>query len=165
MHNGLLQFGSPNYVAVDVMCTLLEKLRKEGLWQQFGITGYEDLSGISYQGYQKIVKEQMNDSRYRWIACWHRSPLFFCDGDEQKRMMTQTMVHWSPVAGYLADEDLLLIIDVNESYGPFLVKSESFFQTLDIRDYCSGKYMGLVRIDVATKSSSAPANGTRYHIR
>jgi len=49
LSKGILQCNEPNYIAVDVMCRLLDRLKEKNLWDYFGIEGYDDLSGISYE--------------------------------------------------------------------------------------------------------------------
>jgi|ERR1700730_6234041 len=91
---------------------------------------------------------ELNNPKYRYIACWHRSPLFFCHADAALRTQSQVMVHWSPLAAYLPDSNALMVLDVNPSYDGFMVTPERFYSTIDIRDFVSGKYLGLVRIRV-----------------
>lgn len=76
----------------------------------------------------------VNDPARRYIANFQRAPLFAQGGG-----------HHSPVAGYLEAEDLVLVLDVNESFKPWLVKSERFFKAVDTSD--SGTKRGLLRIE------------------
>jgi hypothetical protein len=77
---------------------------------------------------------QVNDPRRRYIANFQRAPLF-----------TQGGGHHSPIAGYLEAEDLVLVLDVNEKFKPWLVKSERLFKAIDTAD--SDKKRGLLRIE------------------
>ena len=52
--------------------------------------------------------------------------------------------HHSPIAGYLEEEDLVLVLDVNAAFGPWLVSSERLFRALDSIDDSSGKKRGLL---------------------
>lgn len=75
-----------------------------------------------------------NDPSRRYIVNFQRAPLFAQGGG-----------HHSPVAGYLESEDLVLVLDVNENYKPWLVKSERLFKAVDTGD--TGKKRGLLRIE------------------
>lgn len=61
-----------------------------------------------------------NDPSRRYTVNFHRGPLFGAGGG-----------HHSPLGGYRAAEDLVLVIDVNRNYGPWLVKTERLFQAVD----------------------------------
>jgi hypothetical protein len=78
-----------------------------------------------------------NDPARRYIVNFHRGPLFGQGGG-----------HHSPLAGYLADEDLVLVLDVNAKYRPWLVKTERLFAAVDTVDFTSGKKRGLIRIEI-----------------
>jgi len=52
--------------------------------------------------------------------------------------------HHSPIAGYLEAEDLVLVLDVNEKFGPWLVSSERPFRAMDSIDSSSGTKRGLL---------------------
>jgi hypothetical protein len=51
-----------------------------------------------------------NDPSRRYVVNFDRGVLFGTGAG-----------HHSPIAGYLVDEDLVLVLDVNERYGPWLV--------------------------------------------
>jgi hypothetical protein len=75
-----------------------------------------------------------NDPSRRYIVNFQRAPLFAQGGG-----------HHSPLAGYLEPEDLVLVLDVNESYQPWLVKADRLFKAVDTGD--TGKKRGLLRIE------------------
>jgi hypothetical protein len=75
-----------------------------------------------------------NDPSRRYIVNFQRAPLFAQGGG-----------HHSPIAGYLEPEDLVLVLDVNESYQPWLVKADRLFKAVDTGD--TGKKRGLLRIE------------------
>jgi hypothetical protein len=77
---------------------------------------------------------RVNDPKLRYIVNFQRAPLFAQGGG-----------HHSPVAAYLEPEDLVLVLDVNENFKPWLVKSERLFQAVDTGD--TGKKRGLLRIE------------------
>jgi hypothetical protein len=76
----------------------------------------------------------VNDVRRRYIVNFQRAPLFAQGGG-----------HHSPIAGYLEAEDLVLVLDVNEKFKPWLVKSDRLFKAVDTGD--TGQKRGLLRIE------------------
>jgi hypothetical protein len=79
---------------------------------------------------------QVNDPTRRYIINFSRGPLFGSGGG-----------HHSPIAGYLSEEDLVLILDVNKNYGPWLVKPQRLFEAMDTLDTSSKKKRGLLLIE------------------
>jgi hypothetical protein len=78
----------------------------------------------------------VNDPNRRYIINFSRAPLFGTGGG-----------HHSPIAGYLNAEDLVLILDVNKNYGPWLVKPERLFEAMNTIDSTSKKKRGLLLIE------------------
>lgn len=74
-----------------------------------------------------------NDSSVRLVANFHRGPLFGTGGG-----------HHSPIGGYLEAEDLVFVLDVNASYGPWLVPTPRLFEAMDTVDSSSGSKRGLI---------------------
>lgn len=79
-----------------------------------------------------------NDPRYRIIANFHRGPMF-----------GRGHGHFSPVLGYLAERDLVLVGDVNADYKPYLTPLVRLWQATDTVDSDTGKERGLLVVDVA----------------
>ena len=77
-----------------------------------------------------------NDPARRYAVNFARAPLFGRGGG-----------HHSPVGGYLADRDLVLVLDVNRNYRPWLVSTERLFEAVDTVDRATGKRRGLLRVD------------------
>jgi hypothetical protein len=77
-----------------------------------------------------------NDPSLRYIVNFHRGPLFATGGG-----------HHSPIGGYLAAEDLVLVVDVNEKYHPWLVPTARLYEAVDTVDKSAGKKRGLLRIE------------------
>jgi hypothetical protein len=56
--------------------------------------------------------------------------------------------HHSPLGGYLEEEDLAFVLDVNASYGPWLVRSDRLFEALNTTaDWATGLTRGLARFE------------------
>lgn len=84
----------------------------------------------------------MNDPALRYVVNFTRGPLF-----------GRGHGHHSPILGYLADEDLVFIGDVNRDYaGPWLVKADRLFEAIDTVDSASGKKRGLLVVTLAPPS-------------
>ena len=77
-----------------------------------------------------------NDPARRYTVNFTRAPLFGRGGG-----------HHSPVGGYLADRDLVLVLDVNAKYKPWLVSTERLFHAVDTVDRSSHRKRGLLRIE------------------
>ena len=77
-----------------------------------------------------------NDPALRYIVNFHRGPLFATGGG-----------HHSPIGGYLAAEDLVLVVDVNAKYHPWLVPTARLYEAVDTVDKSTGKKRGLLRIE------------------
>lgn len=86
---------------------------------------------------------QTNDPALRYIVNFHRGPIF-----------GRGHGHHSPVLGYLADRDLVLVGDVNADYRPFLISSERLWRAANTIDSATGRARGLIRIDAG--ASVAP---------
>jgi hypothetical protein len=78
----------------------------------------------------------VNDPSRRYVVNFSRGPLFGTGGG-----------HHSPVAGYLVDQDLVLVLDVNKDYGPWLVKSERLYEAMNTVDSTTGKKRGLLLLE------------------
>ena len=74
-----------------------------------------------------------NDPSRRYIVNFQRGLLF-----------GKGSGHHAPIAGYLEAEDLVLVLDVNAAFGPWLVSSERLFRAMDTVDGSSGKKRGLL---------------------
>jgi Phytochelatin synthase len=76
-----------------------------------------------------------NDPDRRYIVNFHRGPLFGRGGG-----------HHSPIGAYLADRDLVLVLDVNEKYHPWLVSSERLWNAVNTVDKQTHQKRGLLLI-------------------
>jgi Phytochelatin synthase len=58
--------------------------------------------------------------------------------------------HHSPIGGYLEQEDLAFVLDVNSHFGPWLVRTERLFEAMDsVADWSTGAKRGLARCVVS----------------
>jgi hypothetical protein len=81
----------------------------------------------------RVHLRRTNDPSRRYLVNFHRGLLF-----------GKGVGHHSPIAGYLESDDLALVLDVNGSFGPWLVSSERLFRAMDSIDSSSGKKRGLL---------------------
>ncbi|HEX2675944.1 MAG TPA: phytochelatin synthase family protein [Polyangiales bacterium] len=95
------------------------------------VTVLRDLS----LGQLRAEAAHFNDSGTRYIVNITRKPLF-----------GRGHGHFSPIGGYLADADLVFVLDTNAEYKPFLVKTDRLFAAIDTVDSSSDKKRGLLRI-------------------
>jgi hypothetical protein len=95
------------------------------------VTVLRDLDAAAFRDHLKHV----NDPDRRYIANFNRGPLFAKAGG-----------HHSPLAAYLETEDLVLVLDVNDSYKPWLVKSDRLLAAINTRDKATAKSRGLLLI-------------------
>jgi hypothetical protein len=96
------------------------------------VTVLRDLTLAQFR--EEIAKA--NDADRRYIVNFHRGLLFGQGGG-----------HHSPIGGYLADRDLVFVLDVNARYGPWLVPVERLYTAVDTVDTESRQKRGLLLIE------------------
>lgn len=75
-----------------------------------------------------------NDIQHRFVTNFARTSLFGGGSG-----------HHSPIGGYLENEDLAFVLDVNARFGPWLVSAERLFDAMNtVADWSTGKKRGLV---------------------
>lgn len=79
---------------------------------------------------------EANDPARRVIANFDRGPLFGVRGG-----------HHSPIGGYLVERDLVLVLDVNATYRPWLVSSERLYRAVRTVDGATGRERGLLVLE------------------
>lgn len=94
---------------------------------------------LSLPAFREAMKRS-NDPDRRMIVNFHRGPLF-----------GRGAGHFSPILGYLADEDLVFVGDVNDHYRPFLVGSERLWRAVTTIDGASGKGRGLLIVETTPR--------------
>ncbi|HEV8245361.1 MAG TPA: phytochelatin synthase family protein [Polyangiaceae bacterium] len=93
------------------------------------------LRDLSLQQFREHL-ERSNDPSRRYLINFNRGLLF-----------GQGHGHHSPIGGFLADRDLVFVLDVNSDFKPWLVSSERLFRAMDSVDSSSGKKRGLLLIE------------------
>lgn len=78
---------------------------------------------------------QSNDPALRYVVNFNRAALWGTGHG-----------HISPLLGYLEEEDLVFVGDVNERFRPFLVSSGRLLEAINTRDTSTGRSRGLLRV-------------------
>ena len=94
------------------------------------------LRGLSLDEFRRHIARS-NDTRFRYIVNFHRGPLWGSGHG-----------HFSPILGYLAEEDLVFVGDVNRDFQPFLVPTARLYEAMDTIDSDGNLKRGLLLIDV-----------------
>jgi hypothetical protein len=95
------------------------------------------LRGLTLEQLRDELKHA-NDPARRYLVNFDRAPLFREGGG-----------HHSPIGGYLEDADLVLVLDVNSHYGPWLVSTPRLFAAIDTLDSANDMKRGLLRLEAA----------------
>lgn len=75
-----------------------------------------------------------NDPANRYVVNFTRAPIFGAGTG-----------HHSPIGGYLEAEDLVFVLDVNETFRPWLIERTRLFEAMDTLD--GDKKRGLLLIE------------------
>ncbi len=94
------------------------------------VTVFHDLTADEFREHMKHA----NDPARRYIVNFTREKIFGAGAG-----------HHSPIGGYLEAEDLVLVLDVNENYKPWLVERERLFSAMNTLD--GDKKRGLLLIE------------------
>jgi hypothetical protein len=94
------------------------------------VTVLRDLTPEAFQDELRHV----NDPRRRYVINFARTPIF-----------GSGFGHHSPIGGYLEAEDLVLVLDVNEKFKPWLVERSRLYDAMNTLD--GDKKRGLLRIE------------------
>ena len=121
----------PGGITLDQLATVAE--------QRLGKNGTV-LRDLDLAGFREHLR-QVNDPSRRYIINFTRGPLFGTGGG-----------HHSPIAGYLSEEDLVLVLDVNKKYGPWLTKPDRLYEAMNTVDRASGKKRGLLLLRQASSN-------------
>jgi hypothetical protein len=102
---------------------------------------------LGSEGYPEFRKALLlaNNPSYRVALNFLRSPLFGI-----KRFLPFDFImgirggHFSVIVGYLENQDLVAVFDVNHAYGPFLVNSKRLFDAVNSIDMSSNQTRALI---------------------
>jgi hypothetical protein len=90
---------------------------------------------VDLQGLRQELSH-VDDPARRYVVNFDRGPLFGTEGG-----------HHSPIGAFLADRDLVFVLDVNARYGPWLVATPRLLVAMNTVDASSGRPRGLLRIE------------------
>lgn len=93
------------------------------------------LRDLTFEDFRVHVA-RFNDPSRRYVINFQRAPLFAKGGG-----------HHSPIGGWLQDRDLVLVLDVNQSFRPWLVETRRLYDAMDTVDGSSGRKRGLLLIE------------------
>lgn len=86
----------------------------------------------------RVYLARTNDLSGRYVINFHRGPLF-----------GRGHGHLSPILGYLVQEDLVFVGDVNRDFQPFLVPTARLYEAMNTVDSQSGQKRGLLFVDAS----------------
>jgi hypothetical protein len=92
------------------------------------------LRNLSLAGFRRHLR-RIGDGR-QYLVNFQRGPIFGWGGG-----------HHSPLGGYLADTDEVLVLDVNPSVRPFLIRTELLWKAMREVDAETGKPRGLIIVE------------------
>jgi hypothetical protein len=118
------------YLPEGLTLDQLAEIARQKLHQKVTVLRDLDLAAFREQ------LNQVNDPTRRYVINFTRGPLFGTGGG-----------HHSPIAAYLNQEDLVLVLDVNKKYGPWLVKSDRLYEAMNTLDTAAQKKRGLLLIE------------------
>jgi hypothetical protein len=87
---------------------------------------------LDLEGFREHLRHS-NEPGRRYLVNFHRGPLFTKGGG-----------HHSPLIGYLEDEDLAFVLDVNDEFEPWLVPAPRLFAAMDTIDDATELERGLL---------------------
>jgi hypothetical protein len=93
------------------------------------------LRNLTSEEFREHMK-RANDPGRRYIVNFTREKIFGAGAG-----------HHSPIGGYLEVEDMVLVLDVNEAFKPWLIERERLFSAIDTIDGDGDKKRGLLLIE------------------
>jgi hypothetical protein len=96
------------------------------------VTVLRDLDLAAFREHMR----RSNDPERRYVINFLRGPLFREGGG-----------HHSPIGGYLEQEDLVFVLDVNAKFQPWLVETERLHAAIDTIDSATKQKRGLLLIE------------------
>lgn len=118
-------------------------------WCIFGLT-LDELAGVAKAHTERRVTvlrdltedaflehlKRANDPGRRYIVNFRRKEIFGAGAG-----------HHSPIGGYLEAEDLVLVLDVKETFKPWLVERKRLYDAMNTVDSDGGKTRGLLMME------------------
>ena len=107
-----------------------------------------------YDAFLKVLIKLNQPENYRVAVNFLRSSLF---GFPTPTWLPSSWLlalvggHFSLILGYLEEENLVAIFDVNAKYGFYLVDARRLFESVNTFDYSSGTTRGLVITEIIAK--------------
>lgn len=100
------------------------------------------LRDLPYEAFREHL-QHANDLDTRYIVNFNRAPIFGA-----------AVGHFSPIGGYDAATDRVVLLDVTPGYGPSLVPSRLLYAAVQTTDSATGHSRGLLRIsDLAPRTA------------
>lgn len=93
------------------------------------------LRGLDLPTFRQHLR-RVNEVDRRYVVNFSRAVLFGTGGG-----------HHSPIAAYLEKDDLVLVLDVNRTFGPWLVKPEALWAAMNTPDDSAQALRGLLLIE------------------
>jgi len=109
------------------------------------------LRDLAYEAFLSQVRAADNPAN-RLIVNFDRAPIFGV-----------AIGHFSPIGGYDAARDLVLLLDVTPGYGPSLIPSKLLYTAVQTPDSTTGRMRGLIRISgfrTADRATAPPSPRT-----
>lgn len=104
-----------------------------------------------YEAFISALKKLNQPDKYRVSVNFLRSAVF---GPPSPRYLPSSMLlalfggHHSPVVGYLENEDVVGVFDVNHNYGLLLMSSKQLFEAVDTFDPLSGAKRAIIVTEI-----------------
>jgi hypothetical protein len=116
-------------LTLDEMKTLIDDNLSESGISGWSVKVYRNLSISEFRKHMQLA----NSSTHRYIINFHRMPLFGVN-----------VGHHSPIGGYIESSDMVFVMDVLESYKPFLVPLKKLYNAMNTIDSEIDKKRGLI---------------------
>jgi hypothetical protein len=116
-----------------------------------------------YSAFMSALKKVNNPGKYRVSVNFLRPALF---GPPAPRLLPSSLLlalfggHHSPVMGYLEQEDVVGVFDVNHRYGILLLSSRQLFEAVDTFDILSGAKRAIIITEISPTPTIPPTTAT-----